>query len=266
MRRWFLLLGGLTLMAPAAVAAQGRADQARLMFTLGFGQLSGGGHLWSVGRQPVLIGPGVVDTIAVTRAFRRSLNVTFSGTYFPGNHLGFNFEGQLLGLGTADDCSIRFSFGDELTSDLCRTIGRSTHYASTVALSGGVIFRVASHQVLHPYVRANLGFVVSQASFLRTTGRVGTDSTETADLALYTDDDPASVQPYLSFGGGLVAIIGRGYQFRAEVRDNWVRLPAVSGPTPRQGVTPGSERVGRHFLTLLVGFDIVLERKHGRRY
>jgi hypothetical protein len=219
-----------------------------------------------VGNQPVIVAPGISDTIAIERAFRRSLAVVFSGTYFPNDLVGFNLEGQLLGLATQDDCRLVSAVSDSLTRDLCRSLGRSDHYASAVALSGGVVLRFASRQPLHPFVRANAGFVVSQQSFVRTQGRVYTDSGAVADLTLYEDENPASLQPYLSVGGGIVAVIGRGYQFRAEVRDNWVRVPAVAGPTIRQGVRPETEGVGRHFLSLLVGFDIVLERKHGRRY
>lgn len=52
MRRLFLRSALCGLLAPAALAGQATADQARLMFTVGFGQTSGGGTLWSVGSQP----------------------------------------------------------------------------------------------------------------------------------------------------------------------------------------------------------------------
>src|SRR5512147_963924 len=80
------------------------ADQARLVFSVGVGQSSGGGTLWSVGKQPFIVDPTITDTFALTRSFRRSLNLVLSGTYFPGDHLGFNVEAQMLGLATEDDC------------------------------------------------------------------------------------------------------------------------------------------------------------------
>jgi hypothetical protein len=108
--------------------------------------------------------------------------------------------------------------------------------------------------------------VISQSSFLRMTGTVTGNSGAPADLILYDDDDQTSISPYLGLGGGVVLVAGRGIQFRFEVRDNWVQVPAVSGPTSRQGLVPPSERVGLHRLTATLGFDIVLERKRGRRY
>lgn len=271
MRRLLLWSALGCLSAPATLGAQATTDQARLMFTVGVGQTSGGGTLWSVGNQPFQISASVIDTLSVSRSFRRSLDVLFSGTYFPNDNVGFSVEAQLLGLATEDHCTVRATQGSTETEQLCRSIRRSEQTASAAALSAGLVYRVGSRQPLHPFVRANVGFVVSQQSFLKTTGRIETDSAGIptgvfSDLTLYQDSDPASIQPYLSFGGGIAAVIGRGYQFRVEVRDNWVRIPAVSGPTRRQGVTPGSDMVGKHFLTFLVGLDIVLERKRGRRY
>jgi hypothetical protein len=265
MRLLLVPVAVLAALAPSPVRAQ-TADQARLMFSLGIGQTSGGGTLWSVGRQPFIVSGTNTDTLALSRSFRRSLDLVLSGTYFPGDHLGFNVEAQLLGLGTSDQCRIVSTQGASETADLCRTNNRAERGATTAALSGGLVYRVWSRQPLHPYGRINAGIMIDQQSFLKTSGRVGTVSGEAAELAIYDDAHPGSLQPYVSFGGGVVAVIGRGYQFRFEVRDNWVRVPKVTGPTPRQGLTPPHTTVGKHLLTFTVGFDVVLERKRGRRY
>ncbi len=237
------------------------ADQARLVFSVGVGQSSGGGTLWSVGRQPFIINPAVSDTLALTRRFRRSLNLVLSGTYFPGDHVGFNVEAQMLGLATEDDCRPVSATTTAQGTNLCRSIGRRERSGSSAALSGGLVYRVGSHQPLHPYVRANVGLLVTQQSFIRTSGRFGA-----GEATIYEDQNPSSVKPYLSFGGGVVGVIGRGYQFRFEIRDNWVHVPTVTGATSQQGLRPPTETVGRHFLTATIGFDVVLERKRGRRY
>jgi hypothetical protein len=255
----------ILLLVPGAVSAQSTADQARLMFTVGLGETTGGGTLWTVGNQPFDVMSGVVDTLSVSRHFRNSLDVVFSGTYFPGEHLGFNVEAQLLGLGTRDSCSLVATQGAAITSDLCSSLNRSTRSATTAAVSVGGVYRIWSNQPVHPYIRGNLGFVVSQQSFLKTGGS-HTTSGGTADLPLFDDGNPANVQPYYSLGGGVVAVIGRGYQLRFEVRDNWVRVPAINGPTDRQGLIPGSAPVGKHLLSFTIGFDVVLERKRGKRY
>jgi hypothetical protein len=266
MRLLISLMAALaTLLASSALRAQ-TADQARLMFTVGLGQSSGGGTLWSVGRQPFIIDPSMTDTLALTRSFRRSLDVVLSGSYFPGDHLGFNVEAQLLGLATQDDCRIVETQGAIETQDLCRTIGQAKLSGASAALSGGLIYRVASHQPLHPYARVNAGLLITQQSFVKTTGTVYTVANEPAQLTLYEDRNPSTLQPYLSFGGGVVAVIGKGYQLRFELRDNWVRVPMVDGPAGRQGLKPPTSTVGKHILTATLGFDVVLERKRGRRY
>lgn len=257
-----LLLGGLLLL-PAAVRAQGTADQARLVFTVGFGQTSGGGQLWSV-RQPVADTLGV-DTLAVSRSFRHSLDVVFSGTYFPGEHLGFNVEAHLIGLGTSDRCRLAFTNGGTTPSQLCSSIDNGSRSATSGALSAGVTYRILSRQPVHPYVRGNVGFVVSQQSFLRMTGEHSTPDGP-SEIVLFDDIHPTSIQPHYAIGGGIIAVIGRGYQMRFEVRDNWVRVPMITAATDRQGLVPSNRLVGKHLLSFSVGFDVVLERKHGRRY
>jgi len=258
----------LTVLAASAARLEGqrRADQARLMFSLGMGWASGGGTLWSVGKQPLAVQLNEIDTLSVGRSFRNSFNLVFSGTYFPGDHLGFTLEAQLLGLGTVDGCLIRATQGALFTQETCSSIEGSERSSSSTALAGGVMYRIASHNVIHPYLRAMGGMVIAQESFVKMKGRVTGSTGERADLILYDDKGGASFSPYVGLGGGVVIATGRGFQMRFEVRDNWVNLPAVSGPTARQGSVPPSDRVGVHRLTATIGFDILLERKRGRRY
>jgi hypothetical protein len=261
------LIAVTLLTLPATrLQGQGRADQARLMFSLGMGWTTGGGTLWTVGKQPLAVMANEIDTLSLGRDFRDNFNLAFSGTYFPGDHLGFTLEVQLLGLGTVDSCSIRSTQGAAFTSEACSSISGSERSSSSTAIAGGVMYRVASHNVIHPYLRAMGGMVIVQESFLKMTGTVTGTSGGAAGLILYDDDDAVSVSPYLGLGGGVVIATGRGFQMRFEVRDNWVNVPAVSGPTSRQGFVPPSDRVGKHRLTATIGFDIVLERKRGRRY
>jgi hypothetical protein len=237
------------VLPPALLTAQATADQARLAFSVGIGQTSGGGTLWSVGNQPVI--PG--DTIAITRQFRRSFAVAFTGTYFPSKHLGLAIEAQLLGLGTTDRCQVVATGGGDVSPDLCATIDGTEHPASSVALTLGGVYRIASDQPIHPYLRANVGLVVSPQSFIEV-------------FPVYSDDRGTTLHPSLSFGGGAIVVLGRGYQFRFDLRDNWLSVPMVSGPTAVPGPVPPTSSVQKHFLSFLVGLEVVLERKRGRRY
>lgn len=263
--RVLLIVSALTATAllPTGLAGQ-TADQARLVFSLGVGQTSGGGTLWRVGRQPLMSAQGDLDTLDVNRHFRRSLSVVFSGTYFPGDHFGFNVEAQLIGLGTNDGCAVVATKGDPFTADVCNSINRGKRSATSAALSVGGVYRVASHQPIHPYVRGNVGLVFSQQSFLKTYGEYD-DSLGQFLVPLYFDSKSTTVSPYLSLGGGVVVALGRGYQMHFELRDNWVSLPSISGPATL-GSVPPNHRVGKHLLSFIVGLDVVLERKRGRRY
>jgi hypothetical protein len=264
--RRLLVLGTGLLAGPTALGAQATADQARLVFSVGLGQTSGGGNVWTVQNQPIDVGPTETDTLALSRTFRRSLAVVFSGTYFPGEHFGVNAEIQLLGLGTFDTCRPASALNDPLTTEVCNTIDGSERSATSATVSLGGIYRVASRQSIHPYVRANAGIVVSQRSFLRTAGSYTTATGEASEFTVYEDNQVTNLQPYLSAGGGVVAVLGKGYQLRFEVRDNWVRVPSISGATGRQGLVPASHAVGKHLLSFVLAFDVVLERKRGRRY
>lgn len=238
-----------SMLLPAPLIAQATADRARLAFSVGIGQTSGGGTLWFVGEQPIALG----DTVAITRQFRRSFAVAFAGTYFPGKSVGLAVEAQLLGLGTTDRCQVVAWSGGTTTPGICSEIDGSRRPATSVAASVGGIFRIASDQPIHPFVRANVGLVMSPQSFIKV-------------FPVYDDDGGTTLHPYLSFGGGAVVVIGRGYQFRVELRDNWVTVPRVSAATGAPGIVPRTSSVGKHLLSFLVGFDVVLERKRGRRY
>lgn len=257
-----LIAALLALHAPA-LAAQ-TADQARLVFSVGLGQTTGGGELWQVDRQPFN-----GDTLALSRSFRRTLNISFGATYFPGNNLGLNAEAHLLGLGSRDGCAIVSTENPPgtLTQDACRNINVKKRGASSGSLSLGLVYRIMSRAAIHPYVRANAGMVVSQESFLKLVATTPGSGGVLADSPIYLDDSPDNIQPYFSFGGGVVAALGKGYQVRFEVRDNWVRIPVVTGPTSgAPAFTPANATQGRHVLSFSVGFDVVLERKRGRRY
>jgi hypothetical protein len=262
-RPFLVLLVGLTI--GPRLAAQS-ADQAQLFLTVGFGFV-GGGDLWAVKGQPLTTPNAFRDTLDLTRDLRSGLGAVFSGTYFPGDHIGFNGEALLLGLGTEDRCVIGFTTGAQITSDTCNSIDGQNRSATSVALSVGLIYRTGGHKAISPYGRVNLGVTITQQSFLKMTGTTTSIGTgEPADVIVYADDSPDELHPYLGLGAGFTGAIGKGYQLRLEVRDNYVTLPVPTGPTEFDGVKPPSTTRGKHLFSLMFGFDVVLERKRGRRY
>jgi hypothetical protein len=238
-------------------------DEARLIFTVSGGVVLGG-DLWSIDAQPVqFITPA--DTMALSRRIRSSLGVGFSGTYFAGNHLGLAVDGFLIGLGYEDSCRMVFSSGASDVVTACTSIQGATKSASAVGLSAGPIFRLNSRSLLSPYVRANLGLVFSNQSSIRTIGQFPTPQ-GTSDLIVYDDDHESRVEPMLGLGAGFTAATAPGYQLRWEVRDNITGVQRVTAATPEARVVPPHEVEYKHLFSMSIGFDVVLERRRGRRY
>jgi hypothetical protein len=256
-----LLIGASQV--PQLAWGQATKDQARLIFTVSGGVVLGR-HLWSVNAQPVQF-TGTADTLALGRRIRSSLAVGFGGTYFPGEHLGVVVEGFLVGLGLEDNCRVTFSSGSGDLATACLSIQGATKPASAVALTAGPVFRFSSRSLLSPYIRASAGLVFSNHSSIRTTGRFPT-SEGFADLIVYDDDHDSRVEPVVGLGAGVTAAIAQGYQLRWEVRDNIVGVQRVTEATPLARVIPPHEVAYKHLFSMTIGFDVVLERRRGRRY
>jgi hypothetical protein len=255
-------LGGMGAL-PTPALGQATKDQARLIFTVSGGVVVGR-HLWFVGAQPVhFIDPA--DTFALSRRIRSTISIGFGGTYFPGEHLGLSVEGTLIGLGFEDQCRHVFTSGSGDMAATCQSIQGATKSASAVAVSAGPVFRVNSRSLFSPYARANLGLIFSNQSAVRMIGRFPTPLGLT-DLLVYDDDHDSRVDPALILGAGFTAAIGKGYQLRWEVRDNIVGVQRVTSAAPEASTVPPHERTYKHLFSLMIGFDVVLERRRGRRY
>jgi hypothetical protein len=238
-------------------------DQARLIFTVSGGVVLGT-DLWDVDAQPVqFITP--TDTMAVGRSIRSTLGISFAGTYFPGDNLGVAAEAFLLGLGFEDQCRMVFSSGASDVITTCQSIQGATKSASAVSLSAGPVYRFNSRSTFSPYFRGNLGLVFSNQSSIRMVGHFPT-SEGTADLIIYDDDHESRVEPQFALGAGFTANIGPGYQLRWEIRDNITGVQTVTAASPQARTVPPHEVAFKHLFSLTIGFDVVLERRKGRRY
>jgi hypothetical protein len=253
---------GLSAASPSAWA-QATKDQARLVFTVSGGAVIGQ-NLWSIGAQPVqFLTPA--DTVALQREIRSNIAIGFGGAYFPGENLGLAVEGMLLGIGFEDDCEMVFSSGSPDVVAACTSIRGASKSASAVSLSAGPIFRVNSRSLFAPYARANLGVVFSNQSSIRTVGTFPTPDGP-SDLVIYDDDHESRVSPVLGLGVGFTAAVAKGYQLRWEVRDNIAGVQRVTAATPQARTIPPHKMTYKHLFSLMIGFDVVLERRPGRRY
>lgn len=252
-------LGALPAL-PSATYSQGTGDQARLIFTVSGGVVAGR-DLWSVGPQAVHFFPTPADSFELGRRIRSNIAVGFGGTYFPGEQLGLAVEGFLVGLGFEDSCRQVFSSGHAEAAAACQSIQGATKSATAVTLSAGPMFRINSRKLLSPYARLNLGLIFSNQSSIRTIGE-----TPTRTVVVYDDDHETRVSPSLALGAGFTAAVAKGYMLRWEVRDNIAGVQRVTGTTPQAGVIPPHELEYKHLFSMTIGFDVVLERRKGRRY
>ncbi len=261
----------LAALTPAPAAAQATRDQARLVFTI-FTGFNGGGDLWNVGVQPVRFpgfDPSEVDSIAVGRRIASGLGVGVSASYFPGPVLGYVGEVSFLGVGYEDDCEILTFISPTVPPNenpglICNGIANSDRGASMVLLSVGMMARAMSQGVVSPYLRAGLGLAIGSQSPVRMFGP--TAGTQGEIFLVYEDESSTRVTPAFILGGGLTAQIAPGVQLRAEGRDNIVGIAAVTGATAIDGLVPPHETRYKHVWSAMLGVDIVLERKRGRRY
>jgi hypothetical protein len=253
------------MLATSALPARGQAtkDQARLVFTVSGGVVVGG-DLWSVDNEPVPF-TTPADTFAIGRRIRSTIAVGFGGIYFPREDFGLSVEGFLIGLGFEDNCRLVFSSGSGDAATTCRSIQGATKSATAVTLSGGPVFRLNSNNLISPYARANLGLVFSNQSSLRTIGRFPT-ALGTAERTVFADDHDSRIAPSLALGAGFTAAVAKGYQLRWEIRDNIVGVQRVTGTTPGSDLVPPHKLTYKHLFSMTIGFDVVLERRRGRRY
>ena len=257
----------VALLAAVAGPAAGQAtrDQARIAFTVSLGYVQPK-SLWQVDRQPVSDRPLPSDTFALTRRIKPTLTFGFSGVYFPGEHLGYVGEAYLLGLGFQDSCNLVYASGSSRNSQACSSIDRAEKAATAVALNGGLIYRINSRSAIAPYARIGAGILFSTQSSVRMIGTFPNAQGELVDAVIYPDARDSRVSPTAVLGVGFTSAIGRGYQVRWEIRDNLATVRSVTGPTAEDGMPPPTATRLKHLLSFNVGFDVVLERRRGRRY
>jgi hypothetical protein len=263
--RW-IALAAIAAFAGTPLAAQRTADQARLSLGLSVGATTGT-TIWSITDQPIFTSSIAVDTVNLSRKTRGALAVVFHGTYFPSEHWGFTGEAMLVGLGTEDHCELTFSSGSNRGAEICNSINGEDTPGSAVALSVGAMYRIMSRRVISPYARVSAGLVISQHSTVQLDGFFSDSASQEVRFTVYDDPSRAQATPVIGLGAGFTAALGRGYQLRWELRDNIVGLDRVTAPTfGTPNLEPSHKRGFKHVWSVTFGFDVVLERRRGRRY
>jgi hypothetical protein len=252
--------GVLTTLAQPAWG-QKSGDQSRLVFTVSGAYVSGA-DLWHVPDQPVRGG-----SFDVARAITGQAGAAMAATYFKGENLGLTADVFIFELGYADACRELLA-GDELNRLGCIDIDESEHSALAAVFSLGGIFRVASREVVSPFVRVGAGILVSNQSSILTSG-LAMPPGQTGPpvlIQVYNDDKKSRIGGALGLGVGLTTPISSGFQFRLELRDNILGIEKVDGATPENNFNPPHSVDYKHLVSLIAGVDLVLERHRGRRY
>jgi hypothetical protein len=259
----------LALASGGTLAAQATSDQARLVFSVNAGYIPGASG-WRVVGQPLyddqFPDPALIDSLTITRRIRPSLSFGAQGIYFAGDHIGIMGEAQLVGLGFRDSCTRTEATESSRNTSVCANIDNAETSGSAVLVGMGAIYRINSEKTVSPYARVGLGGVISTHSSLRTIGRFPNSEGVPVEVEVYPDDVNTRLTGAATLGLGFTAVIGRGYQVRWEVTDRIVGVRGVTGPTVQDGVPPPSSLRYRHLLGFQIGFDVVLERRRGRRY
>lgn len=259
-RRLVLLVA---LAAPAAPLAAQTGDQARLVVGTNVGWV-GSADLWSVDAQPITAIGGTPDEFALQRTLRSNIAVIGQVTYFPRSHLGITGEIGYLGLGTEDRCQLRTTSGDFTNEAACQAINGLQRSASAVGALFGVTARPWSRATLQPYGRVLAGIVLAPRSTVELHPVFG--ELENTVLRVYNSDDASEAKPAGALAVGIATAANAGTQFRVELRGTWTRLSVVDGPSAREDLVPPTRARFVMVPSLTVGFDIVLEKRRGRRY
>lgn len=263
MRRNLSLLLALPLLA-APLTAQARSDQSRLSIGVGVGY-NGGTDLWSVTGQPIAA-QLAVDTASIGRKIRPTIGITFIGTYYPNDRVGYTGELHLVGLGYEDRCTLQTNTGSGPNAEVCNNLKGAQTPGTAVSATIGTLFRPFPWSDVQPYVRANVGLLVSQQSAIRVKSSWIEDSTAIHTYFVFDDDHPASVAPVGALAAGFTAFVGRSYQMRVEAKDNFISVEEVTGTVDSQGDQPTSQRALHQVFSFSIAFEVVLEKRRGRRY
>ena len=240
--------------------AQSTADRAKLSIGIALGA-SSGTTAWSISGQPIIDNNSNIDTMKVGRKLNGSISAALTLVYFPGAHWGFTGEITLIG-GRYDASCTMTSASSSQNVEVCATINQAGIRSNNVALDAGVLYRILSQKRFSPYLSARGGLLLGSNSAVHTSGSRGPTI-----VTLYADPTPHRAVPVAMLSAGFTAGAGPGYQFRWEIRDVFMSVEEVTGVTDgRPNREPEHGLRFRQRWSFMFGFEVVLDRAHGRRY
>jgi hypothetical protein len=254
-----------TLLLPAVALLAQTHDDARLTMGISAGFI-GAKHIWDVPNQPVLSVFDGPDIFHIGRELRSDITISGQGTYFRGPHFGVTGEFTYVGLGATDACAVVQDGGDAELRAACAALSGDERSSSGTVVQGGFVFRPFTRTGLQPYLKALGGLAFAPSSTMEMTSVYGSVGDTLLTLTIYPDDHWKSVRPTATLAFGISTAPSSGYQLHIEARETFLALTEVTGPSGGQGFVPPHRSAFIGVPSLLVGFDIVLERRRGRRY
>jgi len=276
MRPFVCVMIAAVALAPAPLPAQ--TPSAPHLYLSMFGGYRTGRHLWTLNDQPFLVqtpigpNPGQYDTLDLQHEVNPGFVIGAAGTYFPRPNLGFEGEIAFLGMGVESRCAIRQvdppAMGD-VDPELCTSLNGASSSLSAVSFSVGLVGRLRPDKATYPYVRAGVGVVARTRSTIELIGTFA-DTARNAleEVIIVGDSFPNKTRAHLSFAAGLALSLGPASQLRLEARDIVTSLDRVTGLADASRGTLYPPHAGRslHSFAFIVAFDVILEKRRGRRY
>ena len=261
----FAVLAPLAFGSVSSAAAQA-SPQPNIVLTIFAG--AGTGHdLWTIAKQPLeVLGTSNYDTLRLSQSITTSIMVGAQATYFPSAHLGFHVEVSYVGFPVDAACTGLFYNPDfeHKNEQTCADIQSSGSDGGSIALFTGATLRAAARGAVSPYARVSLGVVNETRSTIEVSGGFVTAS-GAGVREVISDPKPRHAEFMAGAAVGFTRPISPGYQFRWELRDLAVSMRRATGPANLLGIPPTASTLYHHF-SLILGLDVVLERKRGRRY
>ena len=262
-------------LAAAPLAAQSR-EEPSMAFTIS-GGMATGGDLWRIPRQELLVSGSTRDTVGLARRLRPGITASLGMSYYRSPHFGLNAEIAYFGLGTESSCSppaAGFAAGpNSVNAKACTSVQGQHQSSGVIGFMAGATYRFFRTESVQPYVRVNAGVGLVSNSFIQTVGIVhDTTTCTTSDricaYPLLAERNRPGATWLVSLAGGFSYPLGPGYRVRMEGRDLILTLPVATGPAPFPN--PGSfvptKNIVKHIPAFMIGFDVLLERRHTRRY
>ncbi len=275
-------VAGIVLAVGACLAHPAGAqtpEQPNLIFTISGGLLTGG-DLWSLPRQLAfaqqLGSLNVWDTVSLGRKLRPGFLATLTATYFRSPHLGYSVEVGFFGIQSVSSCAPIGQFNltaDNQNTQGCTYLQGQNLPGDAVGLLGGLIYRFTTRGA-QPFVRAAAGGAIFGSSYVEEAAPVLVSGGNVSTVYFLADQNYKALTWMVSLGAGAMLPLGPGYQLRVEARDLILAIPRPTGPATDTAEIANASAlpqppIGRkvvHIPSIMVGLDIVLERRRGHRY